>query len=126
MTNRNKSKDQKSRSNVTTACTNCQIRKVRCSGSHPCANCVKHQKHDECNFTSPYRRRGPKKRMGEIITSGKKRLLTCYQNQNYTTDRQSFQETNFFSNFFGSSELYNFPNIVNDYYYIHTNQEAPP
>ncbi|RIA86575.1 hypothetical protein C1645_327502 [Glomus cerebriforme] len=113
----NPSKDsnhQKIRSKVTTACTNCQNRKIKCSGIRPCNNCVKYNKHDECKFMSPNQRRGPKKKIGELITSGQKRFMNCLQN--YTIDQQQQHSLQVSSNqYFNFFESLDFPNINNNF-----------
>ncbi|KAL4778539.1 hypothetical protein BJX76DRAFT_132127 [Aspergillus varians] len=53
---------QKRRKNVGTACSSCKLRKLKCTGAPPCANCLK--SHLECTLdeTVDRRRRGVLKR----------------------------------------------------------------
>ncbi|CAG8787546.1 10172_t:CDS:1, partial [Cetraspora pellucida] len=56
---------------VTTACQNCQRRKIKCSGEIPCTYCVKLER--ECQPGKPGKKRGPPPGQ-EIIRSRNSRL----------------------------------------------------
>ncbi|KGU10494.1 hypothetical protein MEY_03020, partial [Candida albicans 19F] len=36
------------RKKISTVCTNCRKRKIRCDRQHPCNNCIKSKKHNAC------------------------------------------------------------------------------
>src|SRR5436853_6601297 len=98
---------------VTTACQNCQRRKIKCSGETPCKYCSKVDK--KCEPGKPGKKRGPPPGQ-EVIRSRTSRMESVYNNK----DPQVQEELRHLNNYERNSAFT--PIMPNRYPYPHNIQ----
>ncbi|CAI2167768.1 17335_t:CDS:2 [Funneliformis geosporum] len=76
------------RTKVTVACQACQKKKVKCTGSSPCANCSRSG--HSCIFSNTAKKRGPRNGNVEVIKSSAHRIE--YVLQNYPSLRDQIEQ----------------------------------